>query len=202
MPNDFFFNTGIATYVWVLSNAKAPERRGKVQLINANGIFSKMRKSLGSKRNEFTDGQIEQILSEYRLFPEEGEISKVFDIEEFGYLTVDVRRPLIDEGGAVVRDAKGNPKADKELNDTENIPLKEDVEEYMAREVFPYAPGAWIEPRKNKVTKQKELGTIGYEIPFTRYFYEYTPLCPSAEILAEIEALEGEIALGLKGLGL
>lgn len=202
MPNDFFFNTGIATYVWVLSNAKSPERRGKVQLINANGIFSKMRKSLGSKRNEFTDEQIEQILSEYRLFPEEGGISKVFDVEEFGYLTVDVRRPLIDEDGAVVRDAKGNPKPDKELNDTENIPLKDDVEEYMAREVLPYAPGAWIEPRKNKVTKQKELGTIGYEIPFTRYFYEYTPLRPSEEILAEIEALEGEIAQGLKGLGL
>lgn len=202
MPNDFFFNTGIATYIWVLSNAKAPEREGKVQLINANGIFSKMRKSLGSKRNELTEVQIERILDEYRLFPAEGEISKVFPTEEFGYLTVDVRRPLLGDDGEPVLDRKGKPTPDKELNDTESIPLTEDVEVYMAREVLPYAPGAWIEPRKNKRTHKKELGTVGYEIPFTRYFYEYTPLRPSSEILAEIKELEASIADGLAGIGL
>lgn len=148
MPNDFFFNTGIATYVWVLTNNKSEERKGKVQLINANGISSKMRKNLGNKRNEFTDEQIEQIMNEFRAFPKESKISRVFDNEDFGYITVDVRRPLRDENNEIIRDKKGNPKPNKELNDTENIPLKQNIQEYMEREVLPYAPDAWIEPRK------------------------------------------------------
>lgn len=204
MPNDFFFNTGIATYIWVLSNNKAPERAGKVQLINANGIYSKMRKSLGSKRNEFTDDQIEQIMELYRAYDKaDPKLSKVFDNDEFGYVTVDVRRPQRDEAGEVVRDKKGNPVPDKDLNDTENIPLTESVDAYMAREVLPYAPDAWIEPRKQKNGQLLELrdgGTVGYEIPFTRHFYEYTPLRPSEEILAEIRELEASIAEKLNGV--
>lgn len=135
----------------MLDNAKEERRRGKVQLINANGIYSKMRKSLGSKRNEFSDEQIEQVMSLYRVFDEAGpSLSKVFANAEFGYITVDVRRPQLDERGEIVRDKKGRPLIDKEKNDTENIPLIESVEAYMEREVLPYAPDAWIEPRKQK----------------------------------------------------
>ena len=205
MPNDFFFNTGIATYVWVLTNNKSSDRKGKVQLINANDIYSKMRKNLGNKRNEFTDEQIERIMSEFRAFPNESNISRVFDNEDFGYITVDVRRPLRDENDEIIRDKKGNPKPNKELNDTENIPLKQNVQEYMEREVLPYAPDAWIESRKQKKGQQLELrdgGVVGYEIPFTRYFYEYTPLRPSEEILLEIKELEASIAEDLAKAGL
>lgn len=204
MPNDFFFNTGIATYIWVLDNTKEPRRRGKVQLINANGMYNKMRKSLGSKRNEFSDQQIAQIIDLYQAFDEaDPKLSKVFENDEFGYITVDIRRPQLDEQGEIVRDKKGRPVADKEKNDTENIPLTESVEEYMAREVLPYAPDAWIEPRKQKKDQMLELrdgGTVGYEIPFTRHFYEYTPLRPSADILAEIRELETSIAEKLDGI--
>ena len=203
MPNDFFFNTGIATYIWVLDNAKDPRRAGKVQLINANGIYTKMRKSLGSKRNELTDDQIAQVVALYDAFDEaDPKLSKVFDTKEFGYLTVSVERPLRDDDGGVIRDKKGKPKPDKALRDTENIPLTEDVDAYMAREVLPYAPDAWIEPRKNRRTKLVETGTVGYEIPFTRYFYEYTPLRSSADVLADIRALETSIAAKLKDAGL
>ena len=195
MPNDFFFNTGIATYIWVIDNAKEPRRRGKVQLINANGIYTKMRKSLGSKRNELSPEQIGRVVALYEAFDEaDASLSKVFANEEFGYLTVSVERPLRDERGEVVRDRKGRTKPDKALHDTENIPLAEDVDAYMAREVLPYAPDAWIEPRKNRVTKAMETGTVGYEIPFTRYFYEYKPLRPSSEVLADLRELEARIS--------
>ena len=206
MPNDFFFNTGIATYIWVLDNTKEARRKGKVQLINANGIYSKMRKSLGSKRNEFSDRQIAQIVELYNDFENaDPKLSKVFVNDDFGYVTVDVRRPKRDEQGEIVRDKKGRPIANKELNDTENIPLTESVEEYMAREVLPYAPDAWIEPRKQKNGQLLDLrdgGTVGYEIPFTRHFYEYTPLRSSSEILEEIRELEANIANTLQKMGL
>lgn len=195
MPNDFFFNTGIATYIRVIDNAKEPRRRGKVQLINASGIYTKMRKSLGNKRNELSPEQIGQIVALYEAFEDAGpKLSKVFANEEFGYLTVSVERPLRDEAGEVVRDRKGKPKPDKALHDTENIPLTEDVNAYMAREVLPYAPDAWIAPRKNKVTKTMETGTVGYEIPFTHYFYEYKPLRKSADILADLRELVARIS--------
>ena len=206
MPNDFFFNTGIATYIWILDNTKEPRRRGKVQLVNANGIYRKMRKSLGSKRNEFTDEQVSQIVALYEAFEDaDPKLSKVLGNDEFGYVTVDVRRPQYDENGEVVRDRKGRPVADKEKNDTENIPLSQNVEEYMEREVLPYAPDAWIEPRKQKKGQMLELrdgGVVGYEIPFTRFFYEYTPLRPSTEVLAEIRELEASIAEKLRKAGL
>lgn len=206
MPNDFFFNTGIATYIWVIDNTKEQRRRGKVQLINANSICIKMRKSLGSKRNEFTDEQISQIVSLYNAFEDaDPKLSQVYSNDEFGYLTVDVRRPQLDGNGKVMHDRKGRPIADKELNDTENIPLTESVDEYMSREVLPYAPDAWIEPRKQKKGQLVELrdgGTVGYEIPFTRFFYEYTPLRSSAEILTEIRETETRINKMLEKVGL
>lgn len=206
MPNDFFFNTGIATYIWVLDNTKEPCRRGKVQLINANGIYSKMRKSLGDKRNEFTDDQIARIVDLYEAFEDaDPKLSKVFGNDDFGYVTVDIRQPKYDENGYPVRTARGKLVPDKDRNDTENIPLAEDVDEYMAREVLPYAPDAWIESRKQKKGQMLELrngGVVGYEIPFTRYFYEYTPLRPSTQILAEIRELEARIAEKLQKVGL
>ena len=205
MPNDFFFNTGIATYIWVLDNTKEPRRKGKVQLINANGIYNKMRKSLGSKRNEFSDAQIAQIVALYEAFEDaDPKLSKVFSNDEFGYITVDVRRPQLDDSGKPVKTGRGKLVPDKDLNDTENIPLTESVDEYMAREVLPYAPDAWIEPRMQKQEQLLELrdgGTVGYEIPFTRHFYEYTPLRPSAEILEEIRELESSIAEKLQKAG-
>ena len=206
MPNDFFFNTGIATYIWVLDNTKEERRRGKVQLINANGIYSKMRRSLGSKRNEFSDAQIAQIVALYEAFEDaDPKLSKVFSNDEFGYITVDVRQPQLDDDGKPVKTGRGKLVPNKDLNDTENIPLTESVDEYMAREVLPYAPYAWIEPRKQKKGQLLELrdgGTVGYEIPFTRHFYEYTPLRPSAEILAEIRELEASITEKLQKAGL
>lgn len=194
MPNDFFFNTGIATYIWVITNNKSDERQGKVQLINANGIFSKMRKSLGSKRKQFTDDQIEEIVGLYDAFEEaDSKLSKVFTNDDFGYTAITVERPLKDKSGNPLTDRKGNPKPDSTLRDTENIPLGEDIDAYFEREVLPYAPDAWMDRKKDK---------IGYEIPFTRYFYEYTPLRPSSEILTEIKELEANIAEQLQKAGL
>lgn len=194
MPNDFFFNTGIATYIWVITNNKSDERKGKVQLINANGIFSKMRKSLGSKRKQFTDEQIEQIVGLYDAFEEaDPKLSKVFANDDFGYTTVTVERPILDEAGKPVTDRKGHSKPDSSLRDTENIPLGENIDAYFEREVLPYAPDAWMNRKKDK---------IGYEIPFTRYFHEYTPLRSSSEILAEIRELEASIADQLRKAGL
>lgn len=194
MPNDFFFNTGIATYIWVITNSKSEERRSKVQLINANDIFSKMRKSLGSKRKQFTDEQIEQIVALYEAFEDaDPKLSKVFENDDFGYTTVTVERPLLDEDGNKVTDRKGNPKPDSSLRDTENIPLDDDIQAYFEREVLPYAPNAWMDRKKDK---------IGYEIPFTRYFCEHTPLRPSSEILSEIKELESSIAELLQKVGL
>lgn len=184
MPNDFFYNTGIATYVWVLDNDKPAERRRKVQLINANGVYTRMRKSLGSKRNELTEEQRRQIVDAYEAY-RESDVCRILDVADLGYTTVTVERPLRDEKGEPVLDRRGRPKPDKSLRDTENVPLKEDVDEYLDREVRPYAPDAWAD---------RSLDKVGYEIPFTRYFYRYEPLRPSSEILAEIRELEVSIA--------
>lgn len=180
LPNDIFYNTGIATYIWLLSNKKKGTRReGKVQLINANGLFEKRRKSLGSKRNDIPEDAIAEIT---RLYGEMAvnEISKVFDTTDFGYTKIVVERPLLDEHGEPVR-KKGKLQPDTALRDTENVPLKENIHAYFDREVLPFVPDAWIDESKSKV---------GYEIPFTRYFYQYEAPRPSAEIMAEILELE------------
>ena len=182
LPNDIFYNTGIATYIWVLSNNKEKRRMGKVQLINANGLYEKRRKSLGNKRNDIPQTAIDEIAKIYGDF-RENKLSKIFKNEDFGYRKVVVERPLRDESGKPML-KKGKVQADPKLRDTENIPLSEDVAEYMKREVLPYAPDAWIDESKTK---------IGYEIPFTRYFYEYTPPVPSEEIKREILQIESEL---------
>ena len=284
LPDQLFYNTGINTYIWLVTNRKAPNRRGKIQLIDASGeaFYQKMRKSLGDKRHELADEHIEQITKLYAEFEENDENgkSKIFDNEDFGYYRIKVERPLrenfeatperierlweetkfknlaksrkkdpeakqqaIEEGkarqqelirilkamegmryknkkaftdameakrkelgiskfyvkekraiwsalaekdddGDVVHDTKGRPKADSDLRDYENIPLKEDIDEYVEREVKPYVPDAWID---------EDYTRVGYEIPFTRYFYEYEPPRPLEQIEAEILGLEEEI---------
>ncbi len=183
LPPDMFYNTGIATYIWLLTNHKAEERRGKVQLIDGSGCYQKMRKSLGNKRKELGEADIARITQLYGQF-EEGEQSKVFANEAFGYRTITVERPLRDEQGEIVPDRKGQPKADASLRDTENVPLKEDVNAYFAREVLPHVPDAWIDEAKTK---------IGYEIPFTRHFYQYTPPRPLDVIDTDLQAINREI---------
>lgn len=188
LPNDIFYNTGIATYIWVLSNKKAGTvREGKVQLINANELYEKRRKALGNKRNDITESQIAEITRIYGDF-KESEISKIFDNADFGYTKITVERPIVGEDGKPVL-KKGKPEADSSLRDTENVPLKEDIQEYFKREVLPFAPDAWIDTKKSKV---------GYEIPFTRYFYKYEAPKPSDEIMTEILELEKELSGSLE----
>ena len=188
LPNDIFYNTGIATYIWVLSNKKAgTKREGKVQLINANGLFEKRRKALGNKRNDIPENAIEEITRIYGEF-RENEISQIYDNADFGYTKITVERPLLDEDGNPIL-KKNKPQADSSLRDTENVPLKEDIEEYFKREVLPFAPDAWIDTKKSKV---------GYEIPFTRYFYKYEAPQSSTEIMSEIMDLETELSGSLK----
>ncbi len=183
LPNDIFYNTGIATYIWVLSNKKTgTKREGKVQLINASGLYEKRRKALGNKRNDIPENAIEEITQIYGDF-RETEISKIFNNDDFGYTKITVERPLRDENGELILKS-GKKQPDTSLRDTENVPLTEDIQDYFKREVLPFAPDAWIDEKKSK---------LGYEIPFTRYFYKYQAPQPSAEIMAEILKLEKEL---------
>lgn len=191
MPDQLFYNTGISTYVWIVTDRKGKERKGKVQLINATGtdredkdnpFYSKMLRSLGSKRKEIHEAAINRITQIYGDF-KEGPYCKIFDNEDFGYRRITVERPKRDEKGNVEKDKKGNPVPDSDLRDFENVPLKEDVEAYFKREVLPHLPDAWIDHGKTK---------IGYEINFTKYFYQYKPLRSLEEIRADILALEAE----------
>ena len=182
LPNDIFYNTGIATYIWVLCNHKVEQRKGKVQLIDASSMFEKRRKSLGNKRNDIPVAAIEEITKIYGDF-QESEVSKIFENREFGYTKITVERPLRDEVGKLILKS-GKKQPDTNLRDTENVPLTEDVKAYFEREVLPFAPDAWIDEGKSKV---------GYEISFTRYFYKYVAPRPSTEIMAEIKAIEAEL---------
>ncbi len=196
LPNDMFYNTGISTYIWLVSKNKARERRGKVQLIDASRCFEKRRKSLGNKRNEFTERCIALVAKAYLEFSdaaysEAGKIveSKIRDNDDFKFTKITVERPLRDENGAPVL-KKGKPQIE---SDTESVPFKEDVGAYMRKNVLPYVPDAKINPKKTK---------IGYEIPFTREFYKYVPPRPSAEIFEELRRLgEQEAELMKKILG-
>lgn len=226
LPTDIFYNTGIQTYVWILSNRKEEKRQGKVQLIDASAYWSKLRKALGMKRREIQPEHQSDILRIYSAFQPvwqrtvtdaegnvtDGEliigdfngqaierlddgrkirtapVSLIFDNEDFGYRTITVERPQRDEDGNVVigqrGKAKGKPQADTSLRDTENVPLKEDVEEYFTREVKPHVPDAWVDEEKTK---------IGYEIPFTRHFYVFDPPRDLADIDADLTRVTGRI---------
>ena len=197
LPNDLFYNTGIATYIWVVTRNKSAERRGKVQLIDASQCYEKRRKSLGNKRVEiseiarqlimqvyhiFTDGVVTKIASDGTEIRVE---SKVRENDYFKYSKLFIMNPERDAEGNIVYDKKGKPVMDKSLNDTEIIPWLTDRYEYLQKNVAPYSPDFFVDEKKTK---------IGYEIPFTREFYKYTPLKPSADIFEELKALEQQEA--------
>jgi type I restriction enzyme M protein len=191
MPTDMFFNTGIATYIWILSNHKTAERQGKVQLINAAGLGEGMRKSLGSKRKQLSEESINEITRVYGAF-EQTKISKIFDTTDFGFRRITVERPLMEGDKPVL--SKGKPKPDTSLRDNENIPLKEDIDDYFKREVLPHVPDAWIsEDKKHCDAKDGKIGVVGYEIPFNRHFYEYVPPRSLDEIDQELKTVQLEI---------
>lgn len=254
LPNDLFYNTGIGTYIWVLSNHKDALRKGKVQLIDASAMHAPMRKSLGSKRKYLSDEQIADIAKLHEAF-EEGPNSKIFATTDFGYRRITVERPLRlrfsvtaeklaayrdtkgsdqievfasvqgefdnlpaflkaagikklgkgalkaalacfgerDASAQSVLDDKGNPQADSDLREFENVPLKESIDDYFAREVLPHVPDALIDTGKTDA-KDGQVGIVGYEINFNRYFYVYQPPRPLAEIDADLKAVEAEIA--------
>jgi len=192
LPTDMFYNTGISTYIWIVTNRKPAHRKGKLQLIDASGFWQKMRKSLGSKRKELSPEHIDTIT---RLFGNCQEvrkdgvpISRIFKNEDFGYRTITVERPLLDAKGKIVLGTKGKltgkPQPDANLRDNENVPLSEKVETYFKREVLPHAPAAWIDHEKTKV---------GYEIPFNRHFYVFKPPRDLAEIDAELKGVTDRI---------
>jgi type I restriction enzyme M protein len=199
LPSDMFYNTGINTYVWILSNRKPRNRKGKVQLIDASDFWQKMRKSLGSKRKELADEHIVEITRLFGQFVEASDgkrpISRIFKNSEFGYRTITVERPLRDEKGNIVLGDKGKfkgkPQPDADLRDTESVPLSDDVEAYFERQVLPHVPDAWIDPEKTK---------IGYEIPFNRYFYVFEPPRDLAEIDAELKQCTDRIKSMIEGL--
>lgn len=184
LPENMFYNTPIATYIWVLTNRKEARRKGKVQLIDATSLKSPLRKNLGNKNCEFTE-DIRRQITELLVNFEENEYSKIFDNEEFGYYKITVNRPQRDEEGNIITDKKGKPKADKNLTDTEQIPLKfeDGIEKFFKEEVLPFATDAWIDHSKTE---------IGYDISFTKYFYKPVKLRPLEEIMADIKALEAE----------
>lgn len=266
MPKDMFYNTGIATYIWILDNDKPKERENKVQLIDGTSFNQKLRKNIGSKRLEFSERNIEDLVKLYENY-EEGDHVKIFNTEDFGYTTITVERPLRqswqfteekvvtlseiaalkklnpedrliireileqhlgdeklqdkddfakrlksllgeindlstaqinglvkhfaerDDEAPIVTDKKGKPSPDPDLRDTENVPLTEDIEAYIEREIKPHLDEFWVDPSKDKV---------GYEIPFTRHFYKYTPPRPLEEIDAELNQLFSEISQLLK----
>lgn len=198
LSTDMFMNTGISTYIWVLNKNKPAWRSGKVQLIDASHCAEPRRKSIGTKRNDITDQCRSLIVEAYgdfkdAVYGDKSGIyceSKIFDSTEFGYNKIVVERPQKDEEGNVIK-KKGKPVADASLRDTENVPLTEDINTYFAREVIPYAPDAWIDTKKTKV---------GYEIPMTRYFYEYQAPEPVEEIAARLHELELDIQNSLDTL--
>lgn len=219
LPNDLFYNTGIATYVWILDNAKRAERKGKVQLIDATRMYAKMKKSLGNKRVYMTDAQIAEVVRVYAgasrdatfelEFKESSKgsgqpvdeaprvVSKVFENAFFGYRKVTVDRPVA-EGKTVKKPKKGEKPYDPDLRDTENVPLLESVAEFMKREVLPHVPDAWVNETLVD-DKDGKPGKVGYEINFNRYFYVYKPPRPPEVIAAEIREMEKRFVELMRG---
>lgn len=190
LPDQMFYNTGIYTYIWILSKKPNPRRNHKVQLIDATELFvPQTPKSLGNKRKFIDDINRTKIVSEYTAFSE-SDISKLFDAEDFGYTKVTMECPLYDEKGQKLI-KRGVVQVDSKRRDTETIPLKQDVDEYIKAEVLPYVPDAFPDRSKDK---------IGYEIPFTRYFYQYVPPRKSSDILQEIIDNEAALQQALKAV--
>lgn len=204
LPNDSFYNTGIATYIWIITKDKEEKRVGKVQLIDASNCYESRRKNIGNKRVDITDNARNLILKAYdeysadKVYEETTESgaklvckSKVLDSVDLGYNKITVESPLLDENGNPVKDKKGKIQADSDKRDFENVPLDQDIDKYFDREVLPYNKDAWIDKSKTK---------IGYEIPFTRTFYEYKQLEKAEDIAARIEAHEKSLMEKLHNL--
>ncbi len=181
LPDSMFFNTGITTYIWVISNNKTSERRGKIQLIDGSSFYKSMKKSLGFKRKFITDEMVIDLTQIYENF-KENQYCKIFNNEFFGYTKVVIEQPLIKDGKFQL-DKDGKPKPDSSLRDNERIPLGRDIEEYFEREVKPHLPTSWMDRNKDN---------IGYEINFTKYFYNYVPLRTPNEISNDLLELERE----------
>lgn len=197
LPTDLFYNTGISTYIWLISKNKSDERKGKIQLIDASKCFEKRRKNIGNKRVDLSSNCIDLIVDAYNDFSNDtyqnGDLSvesKVFDNDYFGYTKVTVLTPILDENGQPIL-KKGKPQPDKAKTDTESIPLNEDIDEFIKKNVLPYNEFSYLDRKKDK---------IGYEIPFTRLFYKFVPPTPSEDIFAEIKALEEEETTLMKEL--
>lgn len=179
LPDQLFFNTGITTYLWILSKKKSKVRKGKIQLIDGSNHYRLLKKSLGSKRKEVSDEGKEYILKVYNDF-KENDISKIYPNEFFGYRKLTIEQPLVQDGKIVV-DKKGNVKPDGSLRDTERIPLNVDIDDYFEKEVKPHLPNSWVDKDKTQV---------GYEINFTKYFYQYKPLRSVNDVLNDLMNLE------------
>ena len=181
LPDQLFFNTGISTYVWIVNNHKSKRRKGKVQLIDGSSFSQSMKKSLGNKRKEISEEQRTEILNSYLNF-EDSTYSKIYSNEFFGYTKVTIEQPTVKDD-KVVTDKKGTVKPDSSKRDYERVPLEEDIQEYYDREVKPHLPDSWMDRSKD---------SVGYEINFTKYFYEYKPLRSLEEITTDILQLEKE----------
>jgi len=184
LPNDLFYNTGIPTYIFILNNNKEEKRKGKLQLINVTSeqFYSKMRKPLGKKRVEFSNDHIRTITDLFLNF-ENNNNSIILNNEDFGYSQITVHRPQRDEDGNIIKDSKGKPKSNNALKDKENIPLKDDIHTFFAKEVTPFVPDAWYKKNETK---------IGYEINFAKYFYQHKAPRSLEEISADIFKIEEE----------
>ena len=182
LPDRMFFNTGISTYLWIVTNKKSLERKGKIQLINGTSFFKSMRKNLGDKGKEISKENQQEIIKAYLNF-EENEISQIHENTFFGYTKVIIEQPLIEDGD-IKTNKDGNPKPDSSMRDSERIPLSEDIDEYYKREIQPHIPDSWMDRSKDK---------IGYEINFTKYFYKFTPLRSLEDISQDLKSLDDEI---------
>lgn len=198
LPTDLFYNTGISTYIWIITKNKTKERQGKVQLLDASKAFVKRRKNIGDKKVDIDKKRRELIVEAYgefanKIYTEEDSVveSKVFNNDFFGYQKVVVETPLYDENGNVIRKKNGKPEPDTSKRDTEDIPLTEDIDTYINREVLTFNPDAWVDKSKTK---------IGFEIPFTRLFYKYESPESSKDIAQRIKTLEERIVKNFKFL--
>lgn len=198
LPTDLFYNTGISTYIWIITKNKTKERQGKVQLLDASKAFVKRRKNIGEKKVDIDKKRRELIVEAYgefanKIYTEEDSVveSKVFNNDFLGYQKVVVETPLYDESGNVIRKKNGKPEPDTSKRDTEDIPLTEDIDTYINREVLPFNPDAWVDKSKTK---------IGFEIPFTRLFYKYQAPESSKDIAQRLKTLEDRIIKNFKSL--
>ena len=182
LPDRMFFNTGITTYVWIVTNKKSSDRKGSVQLINGTSFSTSMRKNLGDKGKYIKEEQIQELFEIYQN-NEENEFCKIYSNSFFGYTKVVVEQPLIEDGD-IKTDKQGNPKPDTSKRDSERVLLSENVDEYYKREVKPHVPDSWMDRSKDK---------IGYEINFTKYFYKFIPLRSLEVISQDLKSLDDEI---------